>query len=440
LRDSAEAVGRGDFSRRVEVRSADECGELARVFNQMTENLKSSREQLESTVVTLKTTQAQLIQSEKLSGIGEFIAGVAHELNNPLTTIMGFAELLRQAVMDTRHKRSLEMVHKSALRCQKIVQALLSFARRRAPESKPACLNGLIEAALEILHYQLRTSNIEVITRLDPQLPPVMADPHQIQQVVVNIINNARQAIESHQPKGWIRIVTEARAEKVCVTIQDSGPGIPEENVSRIFDPFFTTKEVGKGTGLGLAIVYGIVKQHGGYIHAVSDPGKGTTFMVYLPLVVAPLETARPIEPEVLKGGQATILVAEDDTSVRNLTRAVLEGVGYTVIDAVDGEEALVKFEQHAEKIQLLLLDVLMPKKNGVEVYEMIRRSHPEMKALFTSGYTADQMHEKGILDKALHFIAKPVSPRGLLDKVRELLDAEPDAVPPPVAEPQKLH
>ena len=276
LRDSAEAVGRGDFSRRVEVRFEDECGELARVFNQMTENLKNSREQLEMTVETLKTTQAQLIQSEKLSGIGEFIAGVAHELNNPLTSVMGFSELLRQAKVDAKHKRYMEMIHKSALRCLKIVQALLSFARHRAPERKPACVNGLIEAAVEILQYQLRTSNIEVVTQLDPQLPMAIMDPHQVQQVFVNILNNARQAIEAHQPKGKITITTETHDDLVRVTIQDDGPGIPEENLSKIFDPFFTTKEVGQGTGLGLSLCYGIIKEHGGKITPRSKPGEGT--------------------------------------------------------------------------------------------------------------------------------------------------------------------
>ena len=184
----------GDFSRRVKVHSEDECGELAQVFNQMTENLKNSREQLETTVETLKTTQAQLIQSEKLSGIGEFIAGVAHELNNPLTSVMGFSELLQNAEVSPKDKRYLELIHKSALRCQKIVQALLGFARRSAPERKAVCLNGLVEAAVEILHYQLRTSNVEAIMNLDPDLPQAMVDPHQIQQVFVNLINNARQA------------------------------------------------------------------------------------------------------------------------------------------------------------------------------------------------------------------------------------------------------
>ncbi|HEY2082785.1 MAG TPA: histidine kinase dimerization/phospho-acceptor domain-containing protein, partial [Verrucomicrobiae bacterium] len=226
LRDNVEAVGRGDFSRRVQVRHQDECGELALVFNQMTENLKSSREQLEMTVETLKTTQAQLIQSEKLSGIGEFIAGVAHELNNPLTSVMGFSELLQKTEIEPQHKRHLEMIHKSALRCQKIVQSLLGFARRSAPERKAVCLNSLVEAALEILQYQLRTSNVEAILKLDPHLPQAMVDPHQIQQVFVNLINNARQAIEAHQPRGWIKLTTVRNGETVRVMIQDSGPGI----------------------------------------------------------------------------------------------------------------------------------------------------------------------------------------------------------------------
>src|SRR4029453_432651 len=186
LRDSVEALGQGDLSRRIEVSSMDECGELAHVFNQMAENIKNSREQLEMTVETLKTTQAQLIQSEKLSGIGEFVAGVAHELNNPLTSVMGFSELLKGADTNAEHKRYLEMIHKSALRCQKIVQSLLSFSRRHAPERKLSSVNERGEGAVEILQYQMRTSNIEVTTQLDPHLPKAMVDPHQIQQVFLN--------------------------------------------------------------------------------------------------------------------------------------------------------------------------------------------------------------------------------------------------------------
>lgn len=178
LRAEVEAVGGGDFTRRIEVKSMDECGELAEVFNQMTGNLNISRQQLETSVETLKATQAQLIQSEKLSGIGEFVAGVAHELNNPLTTVMGFSELLQKAGTNPQHKRQLEMIHKSAVRCQKIVQNLLSFSRRHKPERKLVSLNALVEAAVDILAYQLRTSNIEVVVQLEPQLPEVMVDSH----------------------------------------------------------------------------------------------------------------------------------------------------------------------------------------------------------------------------------------------------------------------
>jgi two-component system NtrC family sensor kinase len=238
LRDSAEAVGRGDFTARVPVRSQDECGELAKVFNQMTGNLQRSRMELEKTVETLKNTQGQLIQSEKLSAVGEFVAGVAHELNNPLAAVVGFAEMLKDNDVDTKNRRYLDMIYKSAQRCQKIVQSLLGFARRHQPERKPMPVNTMVEAVLEMLNYQLRTSNIEVITQLDPSLPVVLADGHQIQQVLLNVINNARQAMESHQSGGQIKIVTGTFGESVRIIIRDSGPGISAENLRRIFDPF----------------------------------------------------------------------------------------------------------------------------------------------------------------------------------------------------------
>ena len=378
LRDSAEAVGQGDFSRRVEVRSQDECGQLAQVFNQMTENLKQSREQLELTVETLKTTQAQLIQSEKLSGIGEFVAGVAHELNNPLTSVMGFSELLAQSNANPQHKRHLEMIHKSAQRCQKIVQALLSFARRHKPERKPVCVNGLIEAALEILNYQLRTSNIAVTTQLDPQLPQAMVDPHQVQQVFLNIINNARQAIEAHQPKGWIKISTTVRGDHVRVTMQDSGPGIPQESLSKIFDPFFTTKEVGKGTGLGLSLCYGIIKEHGGTITPRSRPGEGAMFIIELPITH---ETAAgPETPKCMPGTDIInpregmgrrVLVIDDEEPILHMVRDVLTCRGYQVDLAGDGETGLRRLSQ--TRYDVTLCDWKMPGISGQEVFERIR-------------------------------------------------------------------
>ena len=189
LRNSAEAIRRGDFSQRVQATSKDECAELAEAFNRMTESL-------EHTIAQLNTAQAQLVQSEKLAGIGEFVAGVTHELNNPLTSVIGFAELMQQTDLEAGQKRHLDFIVKSARRCQKIVQSLLSFARQHKPERKLVNVQELVEAALEILAYQMRTSNIKVTTRFAAKVPNVMGDPHQLQQVFLNIINNARQAIE----------------------------------------------------------------------------------------------------------------------------------------------------------------------------------------------------------------------------------------------------
>lgn len=398
LRDSAEAVGRGDFSRRVEVRYDDECGELARVFNQMTENLKNSREQLESTVETLKTTQAQLIQSEKLSGIGEFIAGVAHELNNPLTSVMGFSELLKQAVIDPKYKRYLDMLNKSAVRCQKIVQALLSFARRRAPERKLASVNELVEAAIEILQYQLRTGNVEVVAKLDPNLPQALVDPHQLQQVFVNIINNARQAIEAHQPKGCITVQTEAAGDCLRIVFQDNGPGISPENLSKIFDPFFTTKGVGEGTGLGLSLCYGIVREHGGTIIPVSRPGEGAMFVIELPISHESSDTAEQRKAaeadsgDVNEGKGKRILVIDDEEPILHMLRETLVPRGYEVDIAADGEAGLRQLS--GKRYDLMLCDWKMPGLNGQQVYERIQASQPDFchRIIFITG---DVVNEK---------------------------------------------
>src|SRR5260221_4968945 len=196
---------------------------------------------------------------------------------------MGFAELLQQGEMPETQRRYLDMIFKSAKRCQKIVQSLLSFARRHAPERKVLCANEIVESAVEILQYQMRTSNIEVSTGLDPALPLTDIDPHQMQQVFMNIINNARQAMEGQQAKGLLRITTESADDCVRITFQDNGPGIPAENLKKIFNPFFTTKEVGKGTGLGLSLCYGIVSEHGGAITPGNTPGEGGDFIIQIP-------------------------------------------------------------------------------------------------------------------------------------------------------------
>ena len=424
LRDSAEAVGQGDFSQRVQVYARDECGELAEVFNQMTENLKSSREQLEMTVETLKTTQAQLVQSEKLSGIGEFVAGVAHELNNPLTSVMGFSELLKRADDNPQHQRFLEMIHKSAVRCQKIVQSLLSFARRHQPERKLSSVNELVEAAVEILQYQMRTSNIEVVTELDPELPKTMVDPHQVQQVFLNLINNARQAIEAHRPSGWVRITTGHHQQKARIIFEDNGPGIPESNLSKVFDPFFTTKEVGKGTGLGLSLCYGIIHEHGGTITVRSRAGVGATFVIELPLANTSADADHPAEanaPAVAspeppirasekEGMGKRVLVIDDEEPILHMVREALSEHGYEVDFAQDGETALRRLKQTS--YDLTLCDWKMPGLNGQQVYERLRLTNPALseRMIFITGDVINHKTQRFLLDSKKVCLSKPFS------------------------------
>lgn len=416
LRSSAEAVGRGDFSRHVPVRTRDEFGELARVFNQMTENLEESRSKLHQTVETLKSTQQQLIQSEKLSAVGEFVAGVAHELNNPLTAVMGFSEILKNTDVDPQHRRHLDMIHKSAQRCQKIVQSLLSFARRHPPERKPVSINKLIEDVLEIVAYQLRTSNIQVIPQLDTHPPVVMADAHQVQQVLINIINNARQAIEAHQPDGWIKISTAATGSTLRVSIEDNGPGISEANLKKIFDPFFTTKQVGQGTGLGLSLCYGIIHEHGGAIKAASRLGEGTTFTIELPALQMTGDTTDLLKPpdkaspKSDEGRGSRILVIDDEDAVLQMLHDELTRHGYKVTTVSDGETALKLLKQ--DHFDLAFCDWKMPGLNGRQVYERLRLEQPAFcrRVVFITGDVINESMRQFLETEKCACLAKPFS------------------------------
>ncbi|HEY1661957.1 MAG TPA: ATP-binding protein [Verrucomicrobiae bacterium] len=414
LRDSAEAVGRGDFSHQVPVRSRDEIGELAGAFNQMTKNVRQSRAQLEQTVTTLKSTQEQLIQSEKLSAVGEFVAGVAHELNNPLAAVMGFSEMLREADVDAKYRRQLDLIFKAAQRCQKIVQSLLSFARRHQSERKPVSANELIEAVLEIVAYPLRTSNVEVITHLQPGLPAVLADGHQIQQVLLNIINNARQAIEGHQRGGQIKITAEVAGHNIRITIQDNGPGISEENLRRIFDPFFTTKEVGKGTGLGLSLCYGIIKEHGGSITPMSKPGEGATFVIELPIAQdakIPEENSKlsaPAKTDPREGAGLKVLVVDDEEPILQMVYQILTSSGYHVHTVANGETALQELGKNY--YDAIFCDWKMPGLNGREVYERVRGTNPELcrRIIFITGDVINESMREFLEKEKRQCLAKP--------------------------------
>jgi two-component system NtrC family sensor kinase len=417
LRTSAEAVSRGDFSQRINISTTDELGQLAHAFNHMTENLQRSISELETTVQKLKTTQAQLVQSEKLSAIGEFVAGVAHELNNPLTSVIGFTELLKNSDVNDQTRASLRHIGSSAERCQKIVKSLLSFARQHVPERKPVNTNVIVDAVIEILAYELRTSNIKVTTDLDANLPPVIGDAHQLQQVFLNMVNNARQAIESHRANGTIHITSHLEGDTVRVRFLDDGPGIAPENLKKLFTPFFTTKPVGKGTGLGLSVSYGIVKEHGGDIAVDSIPGKSTTFTIDLPAakgeVVVATETPKaptqqPAPPA--EGAGRKILIVDDEPSILELVTIALQMHGYEVETLSDGHAALEKLER--SRYDLTILDFKMPGMGGQEVYKHLLRSNPDAarRVLFMTGDVLGDKTEKYLKEHGTLCVSKPFS------------------------------
>ncbi|HZF01235.1 MAG TPA: ATP-binding protein, partial [Methylomirabilota bacterium] len=425
LRQGAEAVGRGDFNQRILVTSRDECGQLALVFNRMTENLQQSHSQLEKTVETLKNTQEHLVQREKLSAIGEFVAGVAHELNNPMAAVVGFSELLKKETQNEKCQLFSDRIFQAAMRCKKIVQSLLSFARRDKPRREPVSMNDLVETVLDIVGYSLRTGNIEMVRQFDPNLPMVMADSHQMQQVLLNIIGNAQQAMEASQPYGRIKITTETCLPNIRVTIEDNGPGIAQENMPRLFDPFFTTKEVGKGTGLGLSLCYGFVKEHGGSITPSSELGKGATFVIELPAMEQVTVQSRPVETKKLTNGNGKrILIIDDEEPILNMIREDLSSLGYKVDVTTDGEKALRELED--KRFDLAICDWKMPGLGGRQIYEQLRDTNPKIcgRMIFITGDVVNPQIRRFMENENRPCITKPFTLSEFHTAVENILDA----------------
>ncbi len=416
LSESAEAVGRGDFSRRLVRYSNDECGDLADAFNRMTVSLQTSRAELERAMQQVRTTQEQLIQSEKLSAVGQFVAGVAHELNNPLTAVVGFSELLQGMSTDAKAQSHLDRVMKSAQRCHKIVHNLLSFARQHPPERKLVSIHTLVEEVLEIMAYDLRTSNVTIGREFAAGMATILADAHQLQQVFVNILSNARQAIEPVQREGKITLRTRQSEGRVTIEFQDNGPGIRPEHLARIFDPFFTTKPVGKGTGLGLSLCYGIVQEHGGKITAHSEIGQGATFAIELPISaqqIAPpaLFTAStspfPYGTTVKASGKA-VLVIDDEQWILELARELAIAEGHAVETAQGGQQALDLLARR--KFDAIVSDWKMPGLNGVRLYEHLRATDPAAAArvIFMTGDVVSDTFQEFLQVNSLTCLSKP--------------------------------
>jgi two-component system, cell cycle sensor histidine kinase and response regulator CckA len=380
--------------------------------------------------------EAQLIQAQKMEAIGRLAGGVAHDFNNMLTVINGYSELLLgQMAPDDSRRRDLEEIFNAGKRAAGLTRQLLAFSRRQILQPTTLDLNAILQG-LERMLSRLIGEDIKLQLRLAPGLHPVNADAGQIEQVIVNLVVNARDAM----PQGGKIILETVNADldaafveaqpdlhpgpHALLLVSDTGTGIAPEVKAHLFEPFFTTKERGKGTGLGLSTVLGIVQQCGGSIRVSSELGWGTTFRVYLPRADRSLE---PVPPPSAAGdlsqGKETVLIAEDMETVRRLTRVVLESAGYTVLLAKDGTEALSIAEDREEKIHLLLTDMVMKTMSGPELAGLLRRSHPETRILFMSGYTDRALEEMERDSPGAAFIQKPFSVDGLRRRVREVLD-----------------
>jgi nitrogen-specific signal transduction histidine kinase len=383
-----------------------------------------------------KKLEDQLRHAQKMEAVGSLAGGIAHDFNNILNVIMGYGSMIMDKLeAGSCLKEQMNEVLTAAERAATLTKRLLVFSRKQVVEVKPVNINELIVGLQKMLGRMVR-ENIEITLNLAVRPMIVLADAGQIEQVLMNLASNAKDAMSEG---GRLTIGTgiqELDDEYVAaygygkpgryalITVADTGSGIDAETQQKIFEPFFTTKGIGEGTGLGLAISYGIIKQHNGYIKVYSESGQGTEFKIYLPLVEESVESDKKTEDLVpVKGGSETILVAEDDASLRVLTITVLESFGYSVITAEDGEDAIKKFMENSDKIQLVILDMIMPKKSGKEAYDEMMKIIPSMKSLFTSGYTMDIIKTGELTEAGLDFIHKPVRPQDLLKKVREILD-----------------
>ena len=389
-------------------------------------------------ITNLKRLEEQLQQSHKMEAIGQLAGGVAHDFNNILTAIIGYGAIMQMKMEKENPFRAyVEPIMSAAEKAANLTQGLLAFSRKQLIAPRPININSVVRD-FEKLIKRLIGEDVELVTSFSKEDLTVFADSGQIGQVLMNLAANARDAMPGG---GRLRIATSAAViddayikahnygkpgKFVLTVLSDNGVGMSKEVSERIFEPFFTTKEVGKGTGLGLSIVYGIIKQHNGYIDVESEAGAGTTFRIYLPFSGAENEAEETVPaPKEVRGGNETILLCEDDAGVRAFAKELLEHYGYRIIEATDGEDAVRQFADNRDRIDLAIIDVIMPKKNGRVVYDEVKSIKPDAKAIFMSGYSADIIHKKGIFEKDIHFVTKPIIADQFLEKVRQVLDQQ---------------
>ncbi|HUL50364.1 MAG TPA: ATP-binding protein [Gemmatimonadales bacterium] len=426
----------GDYSRRFdEGPAASEIRTLNASYNHLIESLAREQHELEQRTAELSRANQELRQSQKLEAIGTLAGGVAHDFNNILTVIHSYTELVLDELPAGRLREDLEQVKQAAVRATTLTKQLLAFSRKQIMQPKVLDLNVVV-AGVEKMLRRVIGEDIELITIKDPALARVLADPGQVEQILMNLAVNSRDAmprggrlsiitanvtVGEHDPG---RIPVMAPGAWTLLTVSDTGTGMDAATQARIFEPFFTTKEAGKGTGLGLSTVYGIVKQSGGFITVQSELGQGTVFRIYMPPVVNVTETTDepPVRVHAVVGRE-TILLVEDEEPVRSLAARSLRQAGYVLIVASRPSEAIELASRHEGEIDLLLTDVIMPGSNGRELARRLAESRPGLRVLYISGYADGTVTQQGILGPDIALLEKPFTPAALAQRVRATLD-----------------
>ncbi|MCC6876067.1 MAG: response regulator [Sandaracinaceae bacterium] len=402
------------------------------------ERLRDELEEHRRTEAQLRRTEQQLRHAQKMDAIGQLAGGVAHDFNNVLSVILGYASVISGDLKPSDPLREdVEEIRKAAVRAAALTQQLLAFSRQQVLEPRALDLKE-VASGMERMLRRLIGDDVVLELRCAPGLHPVLADAGQVEQVLMNLAINSRDAmprgeqltvemknitLNGEYASGHLGV---APGEYVMLAVSDTGIGMDPETEARIFEPFFTTKPKGKGMGLGLSTVFGIVKQTGGHIWVYSELGTGTTFKVYLPKYAGAVTSPRPPPVEVRRlTGSETVLLVEDDEPVRVMTRGILRRAGYNVLDAHNAGEALLTCEQHPQRIHLLLTDVVMPQMSGVQLAQRLASVRPDMRVLCMSGYTDDAVLRHGVIDSSIAFIQKPLVPDALLLKVRQLLETD---------------